>query len=77
MKKDDLLLSELSNVSSAAKSIGRPVRSTEENKENDETTLISAKNKMAKKYAALKSKAPRKGDGLKPGTLKDILNTVK
>ena len=62
MKKDDSLLLELSNVRSAVKSIGRSVGSTEEKKKKDETTLIQAKNEIAKKYAILKSSAARKGN---------------
>ena len=58
VKKSDSLLSELSNVSSNAtkstKAIGRPMGSTEEKKKNDENALISAKNEIAQKYAALK-----------------------
>ena len=39
--------------------------------------MISVKNDLAKKYATLKSKASRIGDRLKPGILKDIIDTVK
>ena len=81
VKKSDSLLSELSNVSSNAakstKGIGRPIGTTEEKKKKDENTLISVKNEISQKYAALKGKAARKGTRVKPGTLKDVIKTVK
>ena len=81
VKKSDSLLSELSNVSSNAtkstKAIGRAMGSTEEKKKNDENALISAKNEIAQKYAALKERVARKDMRAKPGTLKDIIKTVK
>ena len=82
VKKSNSILSELSNVSSNAaikgpEAIGQPIRTTEAKKKNDENTLISAKNEIAQKYAALKGKAAQKGERVKPGTLKDVIKTFK
>lgn len=65
------------NAAKSPKVIRQPIGTTEVKKKNDKNTFISAKNEIAQKYAALKGKAVRKGEQMKPGTLKDIIRTVK
>ena len=75
------LLSDLSNVSSKAssnsRSVGRPAGTTIIQKKTEDMRLIAAKNEIAEKYKNVKVIAAKKRTRVKPGSLSQIIQSVK
>ena len=66
-----------SEASSNARSVGRSAGTTIIQKKTDEVRLIATKNEIAEKYNRLKELAAKKGIRVKPGTLNQIIQSVK